>query len=836
MVPSRHRWRSRSVAASIVASIGLSIGGLLAMPALPRVVPGPVEVRAAQLPASLDQSTATDVTLPFEASDVSLHWLGNPNARVSIQFATEPGAFGEVVPVATDDQGLGGAGKDEDPNPPPDGATTYGAVIWAGDARFVRVTADRPIGHVTVVAYKTDGPRKAVLATGDDDGRSLGSVADAAVSEPHIVTRKEWGANENTRFDSTGHELWPPSYYPLQTMIVHHTDGRNNDPNPEATLRAIYYDDAVIRGWGDFGYNFAIDSAGRIYEGRHARNYASGEPHDGEDLAGNVARGAHAKGFNSGTLGIVLLGTFDTVLPTTAARSALIGLLAWESERHGINPTTASLYTNPELGNSLFLNHISGHRNVNATDCPGAKFYPTFPALRTAVANRIAANTGPSVDHTAPAVDTFTPLATNPTGGSSIAFGLVFTEPVMGLTTSDFSLAGTSSGWSVTGLTGVGSAYTITVQATLPPPEGIPEGSVELDLAANAVRDGASHTGPSSSASATAHFAKDTSAPTVTLSVTPSTVATSATHLGVAVTFSEPVEGLTADDIVVGGTSNSWTPWTVDPVVGSGAHYGFSIERATPADGALTIAIKAGATTDPAGNPNAASAVHTVIIDRHAPSTYGPTVRLRSGVSLGSSVAAAVSWTASDGTVGSGISSYEVARSIDGGGFSVMATGVQTTSLGTYLASGHAYRFEVRARDRAGNVGSWSASVVVKASLLQQGTSAATYHGRWTTSIGSAYSGGSERYTTTAGASASVSASARGLAFVTTRGPGRGQARVYVDGVLKATVDLNAASTQYRYVAYVATWSFVGTHRLTIVVVGTAGHPRVDVDAFEILR
>jgi N-acetylmuramoyl-L-alanine amidase/Bacterial Ig-like domain len=836
MVPSRHRWRSRSVAASIVASVGLSIGGLLAMPALPRVVPGPVEVRAAQLPANLDRSRTTDVTLPFDASDVSLHWHGNPNAHVSVQFAIEPGAFGEVVPVSVDDQGLGGAGRDEDASPPPADATTYGAVIWADDARFLRVTSDRPIGNVTVVAYKTDGPPKPVLATADDDGGAAGTVADAAVNAPPIVTRKEWGANENTRFDSAGHELWPPSYYPLQTMIVHHTDGRNNDPNPAATIRAIYYDDAVIRGWGDMGYNFLIDSAGRIYEGRHARNYAAGERHDGEDLAGNVARGAHARGFNSGTLGIVLLGTFDTVLPTTAARSALTGLLAWESERHGINPTTASTYTNPDLGTSLFLNHISGHRNVNATDCPGAKFYPTFPSLRSAVASRIAANSGPSVDHTAPAIETFTPLATNPTGGSSIDFGLVFTEPVTGLAKSDFSVAGTSSGWSVTGLKGIGSAYTVTVQATSPPPEGIPEGSVELDLAANAITDGASHTGPSTAASATAHFAKDTTPPTVTLSFTPSAGATKVNQLMVAVTFSEPVVGLTAADVTVGGTSNAATPWTVDPVVGSGAHYGFSIERASPTSGTLTIAIAAGATTDPAGNPNTGSAVHTVIIDRHAPTTSSPAVRLRPALSLSSYVAVTVSWTGSDGSAGSGIASYDVARSRDGGTFSVIATGVHTTSVSTSLSSGHSYRYEVRAHDKAGNVSGWSAGVTVKPSLVQQTSSSVTYHGTWTTTTSTVYSGGSDRYATAAGSSASISTSTRGVAFVTTRGPSRGQARVYVDGVLKATVDLNAASTQYRYVAYVASWSSLGTHRLTVIVVGTAGHPRVDLDAFEVLR
>src|SRR5262249_50692430 len=147
-------------------------------------------------------------------------------------------------------------------------------------------------------------------------------------------------------------------------------------------------------------------------------------------------------------------------------------------------------------------------------------------------------------------------------------------------------------------------------------------------------------------------------------------------------------------DITVGGTSNAVRPWTVDPVVGSGAHYGFTIERAGPADGTLTIAIPAGATTDPAGNPNVASAVHSVMIDVNAPAVGAPTVRLRSGVSLSTTVPVTVSWTASDGD-GSGIAGYDVARSTDGGLFYTIATGLTSPSLATSESSGHAYRYEV---------------------------------------------------------------------------------------------------------------------------------------------
>jgi hypothetical protein len=814
--------RPRPIVAVLVASLALAAIGLVAQPALPRLVigGGPVPVRAGNVTAQLRDTV--DVALPFAASDVSLHWHGSPSAVVSLQLATTAGQFGEVIPIEADDASQGSRWPDE--NPVAGSDQTYSPVIWAAGARYARITSDRALGTVTVVAYQSDGPARPAVATQPQ-------VVNAAVDAPPIITRAAWGANESYRFDYAGNELWPPSYYPLQTLIVHHTAGRNNDPNPAATIRAIYYDDAVIRGWGDMGYNFLIDAYGNIYEGRHARNYAAGEAHDGEDAAGNVARGAHAKNFNSGTLGIVLLGLFDTVLPTAAAQASLEKLLAWESDRHGINPLTSSLYVNPDNGTQQVLNHISGHRNVANTDCPGALFYPTFPTLRSHVASRIAATVGSSVDHTPPTVVSFKTLATTPTGGSSIPFGLIFSEPVTGLAGSSFTVGGSSNGWSVSSVNGAGSAYTVIVHANSPP-----AGTIDLGLKAGSVTDGGTNVGPASPASASATFADDTTKPTVTLTYTPRWAATAAKHIDIAVTFSEPVQPLTAADIAIGGPGNAGTPWTVDPVVGSGAHYGFTIENATPTNAVLTIAIPAGVTKDPAGNLNEASDVHSVLIDTIAPTTYAPTVRLRSGVSLSTTVGVTVAWSATDWSMGSGIATYDVARSYDGGAFAVVSSGLTGPALATWLASGHSYRYEARAHDRAGNVGGWAAGITVRGTLLQQWSSPIVYHGTYTTAYSSSYSGGSLRYMKTGGAYASLTTSARGLAFVTTRGPGRGSARIYVDGILVATVDLWNATYQYRYVAYAASWSALGTHTLRVVVVGTVGHPRVDIDAFEILR
>lgn len=88
----------------------------------------------------------------------------------------------------------------------------------------------------------------------------------------------------------------------------------------------------------------------------------------------------------------------------------------------------------------------------------------------------------------------------------------------------------------------------------------------------------------------------------------------------------------------------------------------------------------------------------------------------------------------------------------------------------------------------------------------------------------------------TAGASLRYTFTGRGIGFVTTRGPDRGPLRVYLDGILVATVDTYARSLGFRSMAWSRTWSRSGTHTIRLVLVGPPGHPRVDLDAFEILR
>jgi hypothetical protein len=63
-------------------------------------------------------------------------------------------------------------------------------------------------------------------------------------------------------------------------------------------------------------------------------------------------------------------------------------------------------------------------------------------------------------------------------------------------------------------------------------------------------------------------------------------------------------------------------------------------------------------------------------------------------------------------------------------------------------------------------------------------------------------------------------------------GRDRGRAVIYVDGVMVDTVDLFASATTNQRIVWARNWDTSGAHTVMIYVVGTAGRPAVDIDAF----
>ena len=230
------------------------------------------------------------------------------------------------------------------------------------------------------------------------------------------------------------------------------------------------------------------------------------------------------------------------------------------------------------------------------------------------------------------------------------------------------------------------------------------------------------------------------------------------------------------------------------------------------------------------------SATDSAVVDLTKPVLHSPvTARWATPSTLiGTAIPLRLTWPAATDTI-TGVGSYRVLVSRDGGAYLVI--GAPTTATFTTLVSAsHTYRFRVYAVDRAANTSLSVYTATMRTIAYQDNSASVHFSGSWGTSASPSFYGGTARYSNTRTASASLTFSGRSVSWMAALGPTRGQARVYVDGTLISTINLNSLSTTERRLVFARTWSSVGTHVIKVVVLGTAGHPRVDVDTFLVLR
>ena len=110
------------------------------------------------------------------------------------------------------------------------------------------------------------------------------------------------------------------------------------------------------------------------------------------------------------------------------------------------------------------------------------------------------------------------------------------------------------------------------------------------------------------------------------------------------------------------------------------------------------------------------------------------------------------------------------------------------------------------------------------------------YTGSWRRANHRGYGGDRVAYATKAGARASFYFTGKKVTWNGPTGPTRGQAKVYVDGTYVKTVNAYRRSFDARATLFQASWKAAGKHRITIVVVGTKGHPMVAIDDFVVTK
>jgi hypothetical protein len=167
-----------------------------------------------------------------------------------------------------------------------------------------------------------------------------------------IVTRAQWKARAS-KIDASKPENLDWNY---NTLVIHHS-GRSGETDP-VKVQNKHMD---VRKWDDVGYHFMVHPDGTIYEGR-----------------GLVFKGSHVELANTGKVGILVMGNFETLI---------FGLGASD-------PTVQQMEAVKRLGKALIklfsgIKVLGGHKDwKKSTECPGNKLYPRLDEFRTALGSR----------------------------------------------------------------------------------------------------------------------------------------------------------------------------------------------------------------------------------------------------------------------------------------------------------------------------------------------------------------------------------------------------------------------------------------------------------------
>ncbi len=138
----------------------------------------------------------------------------------------------------------------------------------------------------------------------------------------------------------------PKDYQPVERIFIHYTDTPQKTIDTYSSIQivqSIFRFHAVTRGWGDIGYHYLIDQKGNIFEGR---------------LGGNGVRGAHVysslycTNYNFGTIGITLIGNYQTTDAPETMYQSLARLVGWLTASNSIDPAnltaTTQVWQNPK--------------------------------------------------------------------------------------------------------------------------------------------------------------------------------------------------------------------------------------------------------------------------------------------------------------------------------------------------------------------------------------------------------------------------------------------------------------------------------------------------------
>ena len=293
---------------------------------------------------------------PFYA--IAPHWPGDSgiHAAVEISVSADGTTYSDPIVVGP---ALTDAG------PPDRDGRIFGQLLMTEKSQYVRYRTLDANGNLTTL------PGLVFTYIDASGGPSLEDVTPVAfggaLTRPPIIERDQWGASLAYGGWDGGTSEWTAQYQKVEHIIIHHSETPSfRDPLVE--IRSIHYYHAVTRDWGDIGYNYLVDYLGNVFEGRKG----------GENVVGG-----HAFQYAYGSAGVCSMGSFSLGTSTPEAIGALVWISAWAGR--DLDPLgKKDFHETPNCPT------ICGHRDVNASSCPGDSLYADLPYIRWATAEVLA--------------------------------------------------------------------------------------------------------------------------------------------------------------------------------------------------------------------------------------------------------------------------------------------------------------------------------------------------------------------------------------------------------------------------------------------------------------
>ena len=168
-----------------------------------------------RLPAHAGPQTAVEVRASLDGTHWRRWW------RLSFEDVTGPAAAGAGGQAATEPLWIGQARYLQYRLVPAGSGGGAAPAVRDLQVSFLAPALDRT---TTTAAERAARVTAAQAAAGVAGG--------GAVSQPDIVTRAQWGANESWC-------TWPPEYCPVRMAFVHHTDSSNNYTRAQAPASCV---------------------------------------------------------------------------------------------------------------------------------------------------------------------------------------------------------------------------------------------------------------------------------------------------------------------------------------------------------------------------------------------------------------------------------------------------------------------------------------------------------------------------------------------------------------------------------------------------------------------